>query len=1107
MGKEAIHGSVADIALQLSDAKRELLERRLRGKRNASVPEEIPPRPPGENPMSFGQERLWFQSQVTDNPALFNIAFLAHIDGPLDVVELEASVNEIVSRHEILRAGFRNNEGSPSQFFATVAHLRISRVDFASAPEKALGQVRAHAQQEARAPFDLASPPLMRVTLFKLAPSRHALLFVVHHLVWDGWSSGVFIEEIANLYEARRAGGESTLSPLTMQYADFAHWHRMLMASEIGERQIEYWRDRLAGLPELISLPTDRPRRTRQTHEGGLHEWKMTAETLDRISAFARRRNVTQFAVLLAAYSVLLMHYTGQKDIAVGTTIAYRTRPALEKLVGFFANALVMRMALEDDPTFETLVERTQRMSIDAQSHQDAPFDMLVERLAPKRGLSHNPLFQVAFVQHNLPIEELRIGDLRINFENLDTGSATFDLVLHIYSEAPGLKVVFEYDAHILEARTIHAMSTHFDVLVESLLAAPGAPVSQARLLDARQEEQAIACSGPALADGIAGCLLQNVLDAAPAEAIAVVCGNERLTYGELSSRSNRLAHHLRALGVGPEMPVAMLIEPSVDTIVALFGILKADGAYLPLDPSYPVERIRSIVQDCGATTLVTNSAHAKEFAHSGVELVLLDRDADMLSAYPSNAPAPRACEDNLAYVIYTSGSTGLSKGVMISHRNAVASTRARQQFYREKVRAFLLLSSVSFDSSVAGIFWTIAQEGTLRIATEGERRDPSALAALFAATEISHLLCLPSLHAALLDVVDARNVASLRCCIVAGETCPAELAKKHFAKLPNATLVNEYGPTECTVWSTAHEVPASGSRGSVPIGRPIPGAQAALIGVGGALAPQGASGELYIGGVGLARGYVGRPDLTAERFTPNPFGAPGERLYRTGDRARHNPDGDIEFLGRLDEQLKIRGFRVDPREIETIMLQRPDVVECVVVAKTNANGVLRLVAYHQSSEVEGETAALKQHASQRLPSFMVPDMYVKVDRMPRLPNGKIDRSKLLELPASNPVAPAAESGDASLVEGLIADIWREVLGVGEVCGSDNFFDLGGNSLAAIQVVARMQQLFGREISVGALFESADLSAFAAALEGGLGADFEREIAAALSELETEAVI
>jgi amino acid adenylation domain-containing protein len=1090
---------------RLSDPKRELLERRLRGARASSAPADISARPEGLNPMSFGQERLWFQQQITDNPALFNIAFLARIDGDIDISALTGSVNDVIARHEILRAGFVSDEGAPQQFFVRGAPLDIDRVELSDHAEAAAERaMRLRAQTDARAPFDLSVPPLMRITLFKLAPLRHALLFVVHHIIWDGWSSGVFIEEMTRLYQARKIGAKASLPPIATQYADFAFWHRRLVASAAGERQIDYWKRQLAGLPERIFLPTDYARQAQQAHAGAKYEWRLSDQTAERIGALARRENVTLFAILLAAYNVLLMHYSGQGDIAIGTTIAYRTQPALEKLVGFFANALVMRTPIDDESSFAAFVARTQQTSVDAQSNQDAPFDMLVERLAPKRDLSYNPLFQVAFVLHNLPIEELRIGDMRINFEEIDTGSATFDLVFHIFSEAGGLKASFEYDAHLFDARTMRAMAAHFDSLLDQLVSAPDRPISSARPIDTRQEAEMLAQSRRARVADASG-LLASLAHAGAPDATAVRCGDVELSYEELFVRADRLAWRLRMNGVVPDAPVAMLIEPSVDMIVAILGILKSDGAYLPLDPSYPAKRIESILKDSGARVVVTSAQHADTVAWPGVDVIRLGKTEENEILYPSDAPTPRARPENIAYYIYTSGSSGLSKGVMISHAAAVASTRAREQFYSGKVTCFLLLSSVSFDSSIAGIFWTLAQGGTLCIATEAERRDPGALARMISTARVSHLLCLPSLYSALLDVADPAHVAALRCCIVAGESCRAELAERHFGIFPQVDIVNEYGPTECAVWSTAHRIEKVRSGAPVAIGQPIPGAQTLVL-RDGELVPHGAVGEIWIGGAGLARGYLGRPDLTAERFRPNPFGGSGDRLYRTGDSARLNADDDLEFLGRLDDQLKLRGYRIDPRELESVMLDHPDVIECVVVARTRANGQQTLLAYCLGDGGTFDVGALKLHASTHLPQFMVPDAFVPLDAMPMLPNGKIDRNALPE-PNDAPSATAEDdSGEMSLVETLIADIWREALGIENVKRSDNFFDLGGNSLIAIQVAARAQQTFGRDVSVVALFDSADLGAFAKALEAALPADFDREFASLLSQLDSESV-
>lgn len=1096
MNNPAMKGGAAERIGGLSGAKRELLQRRLRGKSDASKADEIPPRPAGSAPMSFGQERLWFQLKISNNPALFNIAFLAHIDGPLDAATLETCINAVISRHEALRAGFEDEDGRPKQFFSTAARVAIDRVDLSREPQAA-ERMQTLARSAARAPFDLARPPLMRVALFRLSPTRHSLLFVVHHIVWDGWSSGVFIDEITRLYQARLAKEEAPLAPLATQYADFAHWHRALIAGPTGERQIDYWRKRLAGLPESLSLPTDRPRQLDRLSGGREFAWDISAETVSRIRVLEQRHNVTQFAVLLSAYNAFLMHYCGERDIAVGAAMAYRTRPALERLVGFFANMVTIRTSLENDPTFEELIVRTQQTSVEAQSNQDVPFDVLVEKLAPRRNLRHNPLFQVAFVQHHLPIEELRIGDLRINCENVETNAAVFDLVLHIYRQADGLKAIIEYNSHLFETRTIENFATHFDALLKDLLRTPDVPVSRASLFDAREREAALARSRVALPVEPRGLLQDVVANAAPADT-AVACGTRRLTYGELAEHSNQLAHRLRRLGAAPDMPIAILMEPSVEVIVAILGVLKSDGAYVPLDPSYPGERIAGVLQDCGAQIVVTTHAHAAVLADTGLTVVLADSE-EIYASEPASSVPPRTCADHLAYLIYTSGSTGLSKGVMVSHRNAVASTRARDAFYPERVSGFLLLSSISFDSSVAGIFWTLAQGGALHIATDAERRDPGELGRAITTAQISHLLCLPSLYGALLDFGGAERLASLRCCVVAGEACRNDIAETHLRMLPHAALVNEYGPTECAVWSTAQRIERVDPDRPVSIGAAIPGAQALVLGQGGALLPQGASGELCIGGAGLSRGYMGRPDLTADRFRPHPYGAPGERLYHSGDLARLNADDRLEFLGRLDVQVKVRGYRVDPREIESIMLQHPDIVDCVVVAQGSESGTTRLIAYVETTGSEG--ADLKRHASSRLPPFMTPDIFVRLEQMPRLPNGKVNRKGMPEPPTPEG-AEAVEAEDASFVEILLADIWREVIGALRIAGSDNFFDLGGNSLSAMQVVARAQRILGFEVPVSLLFQAPDLRAFAQSVTEIGGPDLVRELESLLAQID-----
>ncbi|TDX61140.1 amino acid adenylation domain-containing protein [Methylosinus sp. sav-2] len=1081
-----------DKKARLSPGKRELLELRLRGRASLQMTQnDIAPRPPGDNPLSYGQERIWFQCQVSPNPALFNIALLARIGGALDAGALQSSLAEIIRRHEVLRSGFASNCGVPRLFYSSDADFSFERIDLRSLDEEAQNsEVRALSHAEARKPFDLDAPPLMRATLLILGDERHVLLLTIHHIIWDGWSSGLLIQEIAQLYEAAMKGAPNPLAPLSVQYGDFAYWHRRLMTSEAGRKQLDYWANRLAGLPDLLALPTDRPRASKQANRGSRYSWTLSQEALAGLTELARRTNTTLFVVLVSAFKTLLYHYSGQTDIAVGTTIAYRTHPELERLVGFFANALVLRTTLDDNPSFETLLARVHEAAVGAQSNQDAPFETLVEKLATKRGLSHNPLFQVAFVHHNIPIERLTLSNLTIDVEEVSTESAIFDLVLHVFNEAPGLRLRFEFDVGLFDDATIAAMAGHFTALVQNMLEAPTLRIAALSLSDSAERSQIIAMSEGASLQTVTPELIHHWLGRnARADQLAVSTCGAALTYGELSARSNRIAHWLQRLGVGPDVPVGVLLEPSVELVAAIVGVSKAGGAFVPLDPAYPPGRIDYVLSDAKAGVLLTTQELASKLGDISIPIAILDQK--VLDAMPDVPVVSSVAPENIAYIIYTSGSTGRAKGVMATHRNAVASTRARAGHYAEAVTGFLLLSSISFDSSLAGLFWTLFQGGRLHIPSETMRRDPGALMRLVERESVSHLLCLPSFYSALLQVTTSKSGASLRCCIVAGEACKRDVADHHFAKLPHAALFNEYGPTECSVWSTVHEIAEDENRSEpVSIGRPIPGARTYVVGPDGELSAAGLIGELHIGGPGVTRGYLGRPELTAERFVPDPFGGGGERLYRTGDRVKRRRDGGLEFLGRFDEQIKLRGYRVDPREIEDVLSSHPSVSDAAVVVPAEKEGSARLIAYVVAEGDSGEIeSALRRHVAQNLPAFMAPEVIVALPAMPRLPNGKVDRSALLEPAAVATEQDLEREGHASAIEFLLADIWRAVLGVEEIGRNDNFFDLGGNSLSAIQVVARAQQLFGKDIPITTLFEGGTLGELAGEIEGAAGAD------------------
>lgn len=1089
-------GTVADRQGRLSPTKREILEMKLRGRHSeGAARKEISPRPCFENPLSFGQERIWFQCQVMPNVALFHIPLLVRLDGPLNIPALETSLNGLFCRHEVLRTGFSSQAGVPFQIISPELTVSITHIDLnALDPELQQADVHRRAAAEAQKPFDLANPPLLRVTLLALGPTRHVLLLTVHHIVWDGWSSGLMIKEIGALYGAIVTGNPNLPTPMSVQYADFAHWQRQLFKGESGAAQSAYWKRQLEGIPPLLTLPTDRPRAAVQRHRGSTYSWNLSQDIHIDLSEVSRKNGTTLFVTLLAAFNTLLFHYSGQTDVVVGTTIAYRTRPELENLIGFFTNSLVLRTNLQGNPSFETLLARVHEAALGALSNQDVPFEKLVEELAPKRGLSYNPLFQVAFVLHNLPMEKLALPDLTITIEELNTNSAAFDLVLHLFDERPGLKARLEYDADLFEQATIVRIASHFDTLLQGVRSNPTLRIDALTLLNGEEQKLVLDASTSRLAGVPVGPLLHHMIDytaRANMKAVAVVCGTRKLTYGELIIRANKLAHHLQSLGVGPDAPVCICMDSSVDMIVGILGILKADGAYVPIDPSYPASRIQYVLEDSNAATLLTTQKIADSLPDAPVQKVLLDADWSIIDRMPSDPPPSRGNVGNLAYIIYTSGSTGYPKGVMISHRNVIASTSARTQHYSSHVSAFLLLSSIAFDSSVAGIFWTLCQGGCLYIPGESVRWNPAALIRTIEEEAISHLLCLPSLYVALLDHTLGGTCSSLRCVIVAGEECKREVVERHFERFSAASLFNEYGPTECTVWSTVHELRYDDeAAGPISIGRPIPGAEVYVLGSGGALSPVGVAGELYVGGEGLARGYRGRPDVTASCFAPNPFIGVGTRLYRTGDRGRRRSNGDIEFLGRIDNQVKLRGYRVELAEIEEVLRTHSSVADVVVVNRPDKAGAPRLIAYVlRVPDAQESGKDFRGYLEQHVPDFLVPALIIPLDDFPRLPNGKIDRAALPDPSPGTTTVTVAEAKPLSPVERVLAEIWCEVLSVDDIRADDNFFERGGNSLSAIQVIARVQQLLGKEIPVTSIFDEGTLSAFAREVEQSFGQD------------------
>ncbi|QSQ23764.1 non-ribosomal peptide synthase/polyketide synthase [Pyxidicoccus parkwayensis] len=1032
----------------------------------------------GPPPLSFAQQRLWFLEQLTPGTATYNMPAAVRLQGPLDTPALQRSFDELVRRHEPLRTTFPSEAGQPVQVIAPATARPLPVVDLTHlSPEQREAEALRLAREDAQSGFDLSTGPLLRTTLLRLSETEHVLLLCMHHTVSDGWSLGVLVRELAALYGAFRQGQASPLPELPLRYADYALWQREWLRGDVLNTQLDYWKRQLSGAPEALELPTDRPRPPVLSSRGATLPVALPRELMESVKALCQREGVTPFMLLLAAFQTLLARYSGQEDVSVGTPIANRRHAGLEGLIGFFANTLVLRSHVRTGGSFRALLAQVRETTLGAYEHQDVPFEKLVDELQPVRDLSRTPLFQAMFSLQDTLVPTLHEAALTLEPLPVDAGVAKFELHLDVgFLADGGLAGGLAYNTDLFDESTGKRLVQHLRVLLEAAVARPEAPLDSLSLLTEGERQLLLEQWSGSTPSGLThDVLVQELVAAATSrapDARAVVCGERALTYGELSRQSHRLARHLRSLGVGPEVRVALCVERSPEMVVALLAILEAGGAYVPLDPAYPRERLALLVEDSRPRVLVTCGPLKELFASSPCPVVCLDADAAAISVLSDAPLASAQSPDSAAYVIYTSGSTGRPKGVVVSHRNLVHSTRARNAHYGAPPSAYLLLSSIAFDSSVAGIFWSLCEGGTLVLPEGDTQQDLHALTALIARERVSHLLTVPSFYRVLLEQARSGELGTLRAAIVAGESCPAALVQQHHALVPGAELHNEYGPTENSVWATVQRLAANGPASRVSIGRPIRDVSVYVLDEALRPVPAGVPGQLYLGGAGITRGYLDRPELTAERFIPDPFGArPGQRLYGTGDRVRFLADGTLDFLGRIDSQVKLRGFRIELGEVESALLHHPAVREVAAVVREDAPGDRRLVAYLVAREGQSlDTAALRSLLTQTLPEYMVPSAFVRLEALPLNPNGKLDR-KALPAPAATQLA----SGGAFVaprneVEERLASIWSALLGVPRVGIHDNFFALGGDSIISLQVVARARQA-GLLLSARELFQ------------------------------------
>jgi amino acid adenylation domain-containing protein len=1047
----------------------------------------------GALPLSYGQQRLWFLEQLHPGSGQYNMLLALQLRGHLDQAAFRASVQALVDRHEALRTSFLEVSGQARQKIEARVEAPIETIDLSAVPADARrAAVDRHVRLELRRKFDLSSAPLLHATLLELGPGENVLLIAQHHIISDGWSSLVVVREFASLYDAALRGERCSLPELAVQYVDFAAWQRQWWEAE-SSRQLAYWRQRLRGAPAALDLPTDRARPEVQSFAGGRCARDLARGFNRELRAFAHREGVTSFMVVLAAFQVLLSRYSGQKDILVGTPFANRRFCEVENVLGLFLNVVVLRTDLSGNPSFRELLARVRTAAVEAYEHQEVPFEELVRELAPDRDLTRHPLFQVMLVaneEHASDLDRvLRCAGLEVERIAVDEGPAKFELNLVMAERAGELSVLAEYASDLFDRATVLRMLEQLEVLVSAAMRNPETRIQSLPILTGEEERALARWNGTGADHGLDRCVHELIADQArrTPHAVAVSFEDDQLTFIELDRRANHLAHRLRELGVGPDAVVGVCMHRSLELIVALLGILKAGGAYMPLDPDHPTDRLAFMLSEVRPPIVLTSAALRGRVPATSAHVLILDRSSWARGHGQADVGAAAVTSpDQLAYLLFTSGSTGKPKGVMCAHRGVVNRLLWGQEAFRLGPGDVLLHKTpLTFDISVWELFWPLMTGARLALAVPGGHKDPDYIQAAIAERGVTVVHFVPSLLSAFLSELDPGRCASLRLLVSSGEALPPAVEERSLAILPWAALHNLYGPTEASIEVTAWACGSSRPSTTVPIGRPISNTQVHLVGAGLERVPLGGRGELCIGGVPLARGYLGRPGLTAERFVPDPISAAGGRLYRTGDLARHLPDGSIEFLGRMDDQVKVRGQRIELGEVEAALRRHPAVRDAVVVARDDRpGGVTQLVAYLVSGP-PGLPAIEELRASLRasLPEGMIPSAYVVMDALPLTSSGKVDRRALPPAaiardtmkPGREHVAPRDD------IERALTHAWSRALRVDQVGIDDDYFALGGDSVTVLQVRA-LARADGVLFSVQDLFRHPTVRRLAASL-------------------------
>jgi aspartate racemase len=1073
----------------LSPERQELLARLLKQEQvNVSKALLIArPREVNRFPLSFAQQRLWFLNQLEPESAFYNVPEVTCLHGRLNVEALERSLTEVVRRHEALRTTFDMVDEEPVQIITPPPALPMLEVmDLSDLPEATR---RAEAErlvnEEAGRSFDLARGPLLRTKLLRLGEEEHVLLLTMHHIISDGWSLDILARELATLYAAFSDGRDLPLADLPIQYADFAVWQREWLSGEVLKEQLAYWKKQLSGQLPILELPADRSRPAVQTHRGATETVQLSRATNERLKEVGRQNGATLFMTLLAAFNALLYRYTGQEEIIVGTPIANRNRAEIEPLIGFFVNTLALKTELSGRTSFQELLKRVREVTLGAYAHQDLPFEKLVEELHPERGRSRMPLFQVMFVLQNATTEEWTLPGLTSEAWEFENTTSKFDLILAVGENEEMLVLTLQYDTDLLDAALIKRMLGHLQTLLLGIIADPEARLSALPLLSESEERQLLVEWNQTRREYPRQQSVHQLFEAQverTPEAVALICGGQQVSYRALNERANQLANYLRERGVGAEVLVGVMVERSVEMVVALLGILKAGGAYVPLDPEYPLERLSFMIQDARMPVLLTQKHLVENLPVRQAHVVCLDSEGPLIARQSTQNMVNRAQAQNLAYVIYTSGSTGIPKGVAVTHRAVLRLLCNVDYVHLDSSQSLLQFAPLAFDASTFEL-WGALLHGARCILYPHRRATARQLQSVIKEHGVRTMWLTAALYNTVMDEW-AEALAGVEQLLIGGEALSVAHVRAGVESLAGTQIINGYGPTETTTFACSYRI--TGEReaewaGRVPIGRPIANTEVYVLDQQMGVVPIGVTGELYIGGDGLARGYLHRAELTAERFVPHPYSQRGgARLYRTGDMVRYIGSGEVEFIGRTDEQVKLRGYRIELGEIEAVLARHNGVREAVVLAREDELGEKRLVAYVVGAgEVEAEVDELRNYLKERLPQYMVPSGYVSLQQMPLTASGKVDRRALHALNEIKFEQQERFIGPRDTLELKLAQIWEEVLDVRPIGVKDNFFDLGGHSLLAVRLMARIHKSLEKELPVATLLQTQTIEGLA----------------------------